>query len=254
MKSFWGLCFLFFAFRCYAPPPMVTGDVPTPDQGTFESYIGMLYQKNGGIERNLPFMELVYGLTEVWEVSGELPLVSTEGHYGPGDFALGTKYVFVQEKEKWPGIAGRYEIKFDNGNAEEDLGTGGYEHLLRLQSQKTFGWFTPIVNFGGIIVPDVDIGGKHEARKNVLLANFEQQWRLARNTKLLSEINWKTSDTPGEPYRLAWNVGFQQKLCDGLFVHGSGGSSFRAHNEGGPDVRLYVGLEYDFDPWPKKQP
>jgi hypothetical protein len=232
---------------CFAPPPMVTGDVPTPDKGTFESYFGVLYEKNGGIERNLPFTELVYGLAEGWEVSGEMPFVSTGGHYGLGDFTLGTKYILLRENETWPGVTARYEVKFDNGNAEEGLGSGGYEHMLRLQAQKTFGCFTPIINFGGIFVQDVNVGGVRQERQDVLLANFEQQWQVAKETKLLSEINWKTSDAPGEPYRLAWNVGFKQKLCDGLFVHGAGGGSFRGHHEGGPELRLYVGLEYDFD-------
>ena len=233
--------------RCPAPPPMVTGDVPTPDKGTFESYVGVLYQKNGGIERNLPFTELVYGLTDHWELSAELPFVSTGGHFGAGDFALGTKFAFLPETDQRPGMALRYEAKFDNGDAERGLGSGGYEHLLRWHAQKTFGWFTPIINFGGIVVSDARAGGARETRQNVLLANFEQEWRVAKGTKLLSAINWKSSDMPGEPYRLAWNVGFKQKLCEGLFVHGAGGSSFRYHHQGGPEVRLYLGLEYDFD-------
>jgi|GEM_PF-2104546 len=235
------------AARCPAPPPMVTGDVPTPDKGTFESYLGMLYQKNDGIERNLPFAELVYGITDRWELSGELPLVSADGHYGAGDFAMGTKYVLLPETDQRPGVAARYELKFDNGDAECGLGSGGYEHLLRLHAQKTFGWFTPIVNIGGIVVPDVEVGGVRETRRGVWLMNFEQQWRVASGTKLLSEVNWKTSDTPCEPYRLAWNAGFRHKLRDGLFVHGAGGSSFRDNQEGGPELRLYLGLEYDFD-------
>ena len=212
-----------------------------------ESYVGVLYQKDGTIERNLPFTELVYGVTKRLEVSGELPFVSTDGHFGARDFALGTKYVLLTETENRPGIAARYEIKFDSGDAERGLGSGGYEHLLRLHAQKTFGWFTPIINFGGIVVQDVNVGGVRQPRQNVLLANFEQKWQVARKTKLLSEINWKTSDTAGEPERLAWNVGFEQKLRDGLFLHGAVGSSFREHNQGDPDLRVYLGLEYDFD-------
>jgi hypothetical protein len=68
--------------RCFAPLPMVTGGVPTPEQGTFESYAGVLYQKDGPIERNLPFTELVYGITERLEVWGNCrwsrPTVTSE--------------------------------------------------------------------------------------------------------------------------------------------------------------------------------
>jgi hypothetical protein len=70
-----------------------------------------------------------------------------------------------------------------------------------------------IVNFGGIVVQDTDVGGARPPRQKVLLANFEQKWQVAKRTKLLSEINWKTSDTAGEPYRLAWNAGFGQKAA-----------------------------------------
>jgi hypothetical protein len=43
-----------------------------------------------------------------------------------------------------------------------------------------------------------------------------------------------------------------KKLRDGLFIHGAVGSSFRDHNQGGPDLRVYLGLEYDFDLRSKK--
>jgi hypothetical protein len=207
----------------------------------------MLYKKSGGIERDLPFAELVYGLTDRWELSGELPMVSEDGHYGPADLALGTKCVLLPETDARPGVAVRYEAKFDNGDAECGLGSGGYEHQFRMHAQKTFGWFTPIINVGAIVVPDVEVGGVREPRQDVWLVNFEQQWRVATGTKLLSEINWKTSDTPDEPFRLAWNVGFKHKVRDGLFVHGAGGSSLRDRQEGGPELRVYFGLEYDFD-------
>ena len=34
------------AFHLYAPPPMITGDVPTADKGRFELYAGLRYQES----------------------------------------------------------------------------------------------------------------------------------------------------------------------------------------------------------------
>lgn len=64
---------------------------------------------------------------------------------------------------------------------------------------------------------------------------------------------WRTSDEPGEPNRLAWNAGFKHKLSDNLNVHASVGESLRADNRGGPDLRIYAGLKWEFDaPWKRK--
>ena len=89
------------ALTCFAPPPLVTGDVPTADKGTFEWYVGGLYQDSGSsISRAVPFTELVYGLTECWEVSAEAMGLSKSGEYGFGDMVLGTKYVVLPEYEQ----------------------------------------------------------------------------------------------------------------------------------------------------------
>ena len=57
--------FVALAAKCFAPPPLVTGDVPTADKNAFEWYVGSLYQKSdsGHPSRLLPTTELVYGLT-----------------------------------------------------------------------------------------------------------------------------------------------------------------------------------------------
>jgi hypothetical protein len=150
--------------RCFAPPPLVTGDVPTAPAESFELYVGMRYQDTGRIERQLPFTELVYGLTDRWEVIVEAPYLSRERAHGLGDVVLGTKYVLLQEDERRPGIAGSYEVKLDNAEPVRGLGSGGYEHDLRLRAQKTWGWFTPIVNAGYIVIPDADVRGADAPR------------------------------------------------------------------------------------------
>ena len=245
--------FVLRAPRCFAPPPLITGDVPTADKGHFELYAGFRYQDTGTIERQIPHAELIYGITERWELGVEANYLSREGEHGFDDVNLTTKVVLVPEAERRPGIAASYELKLDNGDAERGLGTGGLEHDLRLRAQKTFGWFTPIVNFGYVLVPDAEISGERSARQDVWRASFAQEWQVAKQTKLLSEIYWRTSDEPGEPDRLAWNAGFKHKLLANLTLHAAVGESLRASNVGGPDLRVYAGLKWEFVPFPRRK-
>jgi hypothetical protein len=246
---------LVVASRCLATPPIVTGDVPTADKGRFELYTGFLYQDSGSsIGRQIPHTELIYGITERWEAGVEANYLSRDGETGFGDVALGTKFLLLPETERRPGFAASYELKLDNGDADRGLGSGGLEQEFRLRAQKTFGWFTPIVNFGYVLVPDVEIGGASQARQNVWRASFAQEWQVAKKTKLLTEIYWNTSDEPGGSERLAWNAGFKHRLSDNVSMHAAVGESLRAGNQGGPDLRVYAGLKWEFDaPWRKKQ-
>ncbi len=241
------------ALPCLAPPPLVTGDVPTADKGTFEWYVGGLYQDSGSsISRAVPFTELVYGLTERWEVSAEAMGLSKSGEYGLGDMVLGTKYVVLPENEQRPGVALSFETALPTGDEDKGLGAGAPEYEVRFRAQKTFGWFTPIVNIGCIFVEEPTINGVTESRENAWRASFAQEWQVAKNTKLLSDIYGKTSDEPGGEDRFAAQIGFKHKLSEKLQLHGAIGKSLRKDEAGGPELRAYLGVRYNFDaPWHK---
>jgi len=235
-----------------AAPPLVTGDVPTADKGHFEWNVGFLSTKSSGIERQLPASELIYGVTDRLEITAGTPFIRSANQQGFGDVTLGTKAVLVPESEQYSGIAASYELKQDNGDADKKLGTGGLEHEFRLRSQKTFSWFTPIVNVAYTVVPDVTSGGVPGDRQNVWSANFAQEWQIAKKTTLLSEVYWNTSDTNGEPQRLAWNAGVRHHLQKNLSLHAAVGRTLREHESGGPDLRVYLGVQWQFDaPWTK---
>jgi hypothetical protein len=244
---------LAFAPRCFAPPPLITGDVPTADKGRFELYTGFRYQDTGTIARQIPHAELIYGITERWEAGVEANYLSRASEHGFDDVTLATKFVLLPETDRRPGVAASYELKLDNGDAARGLGSGGLEHEFRLRAQKTFGWFTPIVNVGYLLVPDAEISGINQPREDVWRASFAQEWQVAKRTKLLSEIYWRTSDEPGGDDRFAWNAGFKHKLRDNLSVHAAIGESLRDGNRGGPDLRVYAGIKWEFDaPWKKR--
>ena len=238
----------------FAPPPLVTGDVPTADYQRFELYTGFRYQESesGMRSRQLPFTEFVYGLTERQELTFETAYVSENHEDGFSDIVLGTKFQFVIESTNRPGIAGSFELKLPTASERKGLGDGEFDYDLRLRAQKTFGWFTAIANAGYTFLTDPEFGGVETTKDNVWFLSFAQEYEVAENTRVLSEIYWVTREEPGEPNRLAANVGFKQKLFKDFTVHGSIGKSLREGNRGGPDIRAYLGFKYEFDaPWKK---
>lgn len=235
--------------RLFAPPPLITGDVPVADRGGFELYTGVRYQDAGQVQRQLPHVELVYGIAERWEISAEANYLSRTTARGLDDFVVATKTVLLAESTSTPAIGASYEFKFDNGEATRGLGSGGYEHDLRLRAQKTFGRITPIVNVGYVLVPDANIGDRRSPRSDAWRVSCAQEWQVASGLKFLSEIYWRTADEPGDAARLGWNIGFKHKLRDGLTWHAAMGESLRAANRGGPDLRLYAGIKFEFPAW-----
>lgn len=243
------------ANRLYAPPPLVTGDVPTADKGRFEWYVGAQYEESqtGNPERLLPFTELVYGLSDRQELNFETSGLSLDGHYGLSDSVLGTKFVFLKETDRIPGIAGSFELKLPTGDESRGLGSGEFDYDLRLRGQKTWGWFTAIGNVGYTFVTDPEFGGVTVSMENVWLLSFAQEYQVAGRTKLFSEIYYVSREEPGAPNRLAANIAFEHKVLDSLSVHAAVGKSIREGNRGGPDVRVYAGLKWEFDaPWKKR--
>ena len=242
--------------RCFAPPPLVTGDVPTADKETFEWYVGVRYQESesGDSTWLLPFTELVYGLTERMELTFETAGLNSDQEYGLSDSVIGTKYVFLKETGKRPGVAGSFELKLPTGDESRGLGSGEFDYDLRLRAQKTWGWFTAIGNLGYTIVSDPEYGGVTTSAENVWLVTFAQEYQVAKKTKLLSEIYFVSREAPGDPNRLAANIGFKHKLCDNLSAHAAVGKSVREGNRGGPDLRVYVGVKWEFGaPWKRKE-
>ena len=247
---------LTFTPRCFAVPPLVSGDVPTADKNTFERYVGALYQesKTGNPSRLLPFTELVYGLTDRMELTFETAGLRKDHEYGLSDSVVGTKYVFLKETGRWPGIAGSFELKLPTGDKSRGLGSGEFDYDLRLRAQKTWGWFTAMGNVGYTFVTDPEFGGVTTSTKNVWLLTFAQEYQVAKKTKLLSEVYFVSREAPGDPNRLAANIGFKQKLRENLSVHAAIGKSMREANRGGPDLRVYVGVKWDFGaPWKRKE-
>lgn len=235
-----------FSKKAEGVPPLVVGDVPTADKNHVEWFIGMRYQKAASIERQITFTEMVYGISDRQELTFEIPYLSLNGSHGFGDAVLGTKFQFIKEAERIPGVAGSFEIKLPNASQTKGLGTGANEYDLRLRSQKSWAWFTGLINIGYTFVGEPKIDGVRQKRDNVLFTAFAQEFEIDPKTKILSEIYWRNSDEPGDPDRFAFDVGFKYRLFPSLAFHTAIGKSLREDNIGGPDLRVYAGVKMEF--------
>jgi hypothetical protein len=233
--SAWLIASAVVARPAAAVQPLVTGDVPTADKNHVEVYVGMGYQEADRIERQLPFTEIVYGLTDRQEITFECSYLSADGRHGFGDAVLGTKVLILPEADQRPGVAGSFELKLANGDASKGLGTGVLEYDFRLRAQKTFGWFIALVNAGYTIT---------DQRDEVSLA-FAQEYRVSAKLALLSELYWRSGAGSGEPARFAGDVGFKFHLVRHLDVHAAVGKSLRGANRGGPAPRVYAGIKLE---------
>lgn len=234
--------------HAHAVPPLVSGDVTTADKQTFEWYLGIRYESEGGsINREIPTSEMVYGISDRQEITFEIPYLSELGQHGFGDAVIGTKYMFVKEGPGLPGIAGSFELKLPTGSVSRGLGSGEFDYDFLLRTQKTWGWFTALGNLGYTIVGQPDSGSTAE---NVWFASLAQMYQVGKKTKLLSEVYMESRDEAGQPNRFAANVGFEREITPNLTFQAAIGKSLREASLGGPDLRVYVGLHWVFDaPW-----
>jgi hypothetical protein len=200
------------------------------------------------ISREVPTLELNYGLTDRQEITLEVPFLSQQGEHGFGDLAIETKYIFLKETKTLPGIAGSFELKLPTGSAARGLGSGAVDYEFLFRAQKTWGWVTALGNVGCTIL------GEREGRNAVWFVSFAQQYKVSDKTKLLSEIYLETADEQGQPNRCAANVGFETEIAHNLTLLAAVGRSLREDARGGPDLRVYVGLHWVFDaPWKRTE-
>lgn len=251
-KSLATAVLLLLSRPAHAVPPLVAGDVPTADKGHVELYSGARYQDDaGGVERQLPFTEIVYGLSSRQELTFEIPNLSLTpvqdaAASGFGDGVLGTKVMVLREGPRLPGAALSFEAKLDNADQERGLGSGAFDYDVRFRTQKTWGWFTGLWNLGRTFVGEPQIAGVGQEKRDIWFGAFAQQYDITKRAALLSELYWRNSDAPGEANRLAADVGFKFNATPHLQLHGSVGKAIREGNIGGPHLRVYAGVKIEF--------
>jgi len=147
---------LCFPIACLAA--LYIDDTSTTDAGHFDLEFSVDYYKD--IEKEFDeeteeydktiyketclTQSIYYGLTERWDISAYLPYQflnqTTYGKVnGFTDFAVETKYRFMDERPNWPSFAISYDLKLDNGNDGLGLGTGRKDHFINAICTKDFG-------------------------------------------------------------------------------------------------------------------
>jgi hypothetical protein len=237
---------LLVAGRAAAVPPLVIGDAPTADRGHGELYAGAQWTRTDVGELSVPASELVLGVSDWQEVTVEAPYLAVPGRHGFGDVTLGTKVRLLAEEGGRPGAAGSLEWKLPNASRAAGLGTGAAELALRLRGQKTWGRFTAIANAGITRVGAPREGGVTLPRRNTGFLGAGAVVDVGPRLKLLADVYWQGADVVGEPARAAGDLGLERKLTRSLAFHAAIGRSLRSAAAGGPELRVYGGLKWEF--------
>jgi hypothetical protein len=82
--------------------------------------------------------EFTYVTSRNIEVGGRWGLRSRVGNVGLGDLMLGGKYLFINETEEAPGVAGELAVSLPTGKFSDELGTGSVDFLMQWLAKKKF--------------------------------------------------------------------------------------------------------------------
>ena len=246
-----GSCLLIGLAWCVpasAIPPLVSGDVPTAEHRTYELFVGYLATDSGPVTTHqIPFWELVYGLTPRQELTVEAPLVlrdeASGSTAGLGDAVVGTKYHLLGQPSEDSGLSASLEITLPTGDADRGLGSGAVDVDLRGRAGGRLGKEIVYANLGHTWVSQQD---EDEPREDTWFLALVWDHPLAAKARLLAEVYGKTADEPEAPDRVAATVGTKLKLPHRQQVHLSVGRSLRSGAEGGPNLRVYAGWRRDF--------
>jgi len=230
-----------------AIPPLVSGDVPTADEGGFELFVGYLLGDSGASqEHELPFWELVYGLTKRQELTIEAPLLLLTGEgqtiLGPGDIVIGTKYRFIGKPSADSGASASLEIKLPNADRSRGLGSGATDVDLLTRWGWEIGREVVYFNLGRTWVG----APAGEQRRNTWFYAGVWDHPAGPKLRLLLEVYGATSDDPDGQERLAFTVGLKRKLPGRQQFQLSLGRSLCNRARGGPSWRAYAGWKWDF--------
>lgn len=116
----------------------------------------------------------------------------------------------------------------------------------RLRLQKTWGWLTPIANASYTVVGEPREGGVPLPRNDTVFLGLGAEAEVDDRLTLLADAYWRSADVPGEPARLAGDLGLKLRLSRGLALDAALGRSLRPGAEGGPTLRAYGGLKWEF--------
>lgn len=164
----------------------------------------------------------------------------TESAQGLGDILVKASYIFVDEREVLPEIAGFVKIKVPTADEDKALGTGKFDETFGVDFAKTFlerwtGFLTLAYTFiGSPAGADLD---------NSFAWSLGAAYRVSSPVSVFAFVDGATAVSPGQDNPLEVRVGAEYKLTKALRFTGTIGTGL---TDGAPDFSFSAGLAYRF--------
>lgn len=234
-----------------AVPPLVVGDVEPAEYRHWEIYLGQrTTEKSNGDEKTKNHVELVYGNRPGQEICIDVPYVYKQSGgadvSGWGDVCVGTKIQYARETATRPAMGASLEVKFDNGSAEDGLGSGAIDVDLCWRAEKWFGKNDTILNIGYVFVGDPTVGGVKTYLPNVTHWALAVRRPVSDSLRLLAEIYGNTCEERGGHSMLGFNIGFSYKDKGGRRWHAAWGQGLGSPSRRELKTRLYLGTKWTY--------
>ena len=255
MNSKWFLFFVKFlavalvsgsSGRAYAYRPLATEDAGVAGKGVAQLEVSADYLRwdNGDEEGNLLLVP-IYGLTDWWEISLEIPWQlhgpQDEGiRVGIGDMNAVSKFLVLQEGSRRPSVVLKGVVKTNSGNPDHGLGSGDLDYSLVAAASKALGRFTLHAMFGYAFVGD---NGDPNIR-NIFVYGVAADLDLTERFHLVAEVNGKRHpDRLVSSHPVDGLLGATYRVSDAVTV--DGGLRF-GFTEAAPSLNTTLGASFTF--------
>jgi len=164
----------------------------------------------------------------------------TDTEQGLGDILLKGSYIFLEERDVLPEVAGFAKIKFPTADEDKALGTGKFDETFGVDLAKTFlerwaAFLTLAYTFiGSPSGADLD---------NSFAWSIGASYRVSTPVSVFAFLDGATAISPGQDDPLEVRVGAEYRLTKALRFTGTVGKGL---TDGSPDFSLSAGLAYRF--------
>jgi len=129
------------------------------DKGEWYFVLEGAYAKASDEKEYEASLEVIYGLTDTWQVSAEVPYVwinpdDGDDHNGVGDIELAIGYNFIQERDYAAAV--NFKVALPTGDEDRDLGSGQFRYIPQLQGAMRAG---PVELYGTV---GMEFGDEHD--------------------------------------------------------------------------------------------
>ena len=220
-----------------AGPPFITDDPETPVWHGWEINFPFTLERDQEEQlMQIPLFDINYGLRPNVQLKLEFPFLwlhsTGKDEYGLGDTLVGIKWRFWEESRRLPQLGIYPQVLLPTGNSQHGLGDGKASYRIPLVAQTSWDPWTLYGNVGFVVQTRQD--SLNYGYYGITLAReFNEQLELGM------ELFGNSATERGSRSDLAFNVGGQWKILEGLLLLFSVGHSIR----GTSTTMAYLGLQ-----------